>query len=300
MASSITGTTNDRIVLASAELFRTGRYSDMTVVCGERSWELHKSVVLVQSEVFERMCDGAFREARENRVNFSDDNESAMAAMLHYFYHLNYNADTSSRLHYPDVVLHIKVNTIADKYLISELGKIALDKFKVAVETAGQTDALADAVEETYATTTSKDDNFRRAIVSAVKSQASSLFSDGEGDTKFKKVASEIPAFAAEVLQAMACGPQTPWPGAESSSCNGDAAVFSNPLSRGDPTRPNLANFVPGGSLDEPNERSYHCPTCHALFRARIWPHEMHQHACSAIQRSRHYSGRQWLQHLAR
>ena len=45
----------------NAMLFKSGRYSDMTVVCGDRSWKLHKIIVLEQSKTLEAMLNAAFQ-----------------------------------------------------------------------------------------------------------------------------------------------------------------------------------------------------------------------------------------------
>ena len=33
----------------------------MTIMCGERSWKVHKNVVLEQSRTLERMLEGSFQ-----------------------------------------------------------------------------------------------------------------------------------------------------------------------------------------------------------------------------------------------
>ncbi|KAK5135153.1 hypothetical protein LTR08_005539 [Meristemomyces frigidus] len=256
----------------NTRLFESGRYSDMTVVCGERSWKLHKNIVLEQSKTFENMFEGAFQEARENRVDLSHDDESAVAAMPYYFYHSDYDEQ--------------KVYIIADRYFIDALSKLALDKFKVAVLAAWYKDEFADAVAEIYASTLSKDNAFRRTIVAISKARARQLFHEREKRDKFMTVACEIPAFMLELVQVMACRPLLRPLGAASLETN-DGDYWHRHLE------------VPL-DLEEPEERSYRCPDCRTEFKQRLWDGEDHYHLCATTPQRTSFqcSGRQWLQYL--
>lgn len=44
-----------------AELMHTGKYSDMTLVCAEQEFKVHKMVVCSQSPVFAAAIDGPFQ-----------------------------------------------------------------------------------------------------------------------------------------------------------------------------------------------------------------------------------------------
>jgi len=42
-------------------VFYSGKYADLTITCGERSWNVHEIVVCAQSDFFTKACDGAFK-----------------------------------------------------------------------------------------------------------------------------------------------------------------------------------------------------------------------------------------------
>lgn len=42
-------------------LLESGKYSDLTLLCGSRKWKAHKSVLCIQSDFFAKACDGDFQ-----------------------------------------------------------------------------------------------------------------------------------------------------------------------------------------------------------------------------------------------
>lgn len=42
-------------------LFGNPKYTDLTVTCGEREWKLHKSIVCLQCDFFDKACDGRLK-----------------------------------------------------------------------------------------------------------------------------------------------------------------------------------------------------------------------------------------------
>ncbi len=42
-------------------LYKDGKYSDLTVVCGESTYRAHKAVLCTRFQFFAKACDGAFQ-----------------------------------------------------------------------------------------------------------------------------------------------------------------------------------------------------------------------------------------------
>lgn len=92
---------------SAISLFENGKYSDLTVICGETTYRVHRAVLCSRSQFFAKACDGPFpvsrrsmpswpattnvpQEAQTGIINLSDADPQAVRLMLHYFYHLDY------------------------------------------------------------------------------------------------------------------------------------------------------------------------------------------------------------------
>jgi hypothetical protein len=42
-------------------MYETGRYSDLTIICGDRHFKVHRHIMQAQSEVFSKMLAGKFK-----------------------------------------------------------------------------------------------------------------------------------------------------------------------------------------------------------------------------------------------
>lgn len=49
-----------RLMASNAKLLESGKYSDLTITCGTRAWQLHRSVICGGSKFFAAACDGPF------------------------------------------------------------------------------------------------------------------------------------------------------------------------------------------------------------------------------------------------
>ncbi|KAL0258136.1 hypothetical protein SLS55_007308 [Diplodia seriata] len=78
------------LLTAFATLFSSGKYSDLTVRCGERSWSVHKAVICSRSGFFDGACSLPFKESGTGVIDLSEDDPEAVEHMINYFYHLDY------------------------------------------------------------------------------------------------------------------------------------------------------------------------------------------------------------------
>ncbi|KAK5011378.1 hypothetical protein LTR28_003573 [Elasticomyces elasticus] len=75
---------------ALATLHLSGKYSDVTILSGRKSYAVHRAIVCPRSGFFDSACSNQFQEMQTGIIDLSDDDDEAVEHMLHYFYYLDY------------------------------------------------------------------------------------------------------------------------------------------------------------------------------------------------------------------
>lgn len=128
---------------------------------------MHKAIVCSRSVFFARACDVGMKESHEGEdilwsiqvtaepvadhlgvIWLNGDEPSVVEAMLYYLYHFNFVDSDFAPATIPPIVFNVRVHSIADKYDIPDLGKLAADKFLVRCRAEWKTAEFAKAVEE--------------------------------------------------------------------------------------------------------------------------------------------------------
>lgn len=65
------------MLIETCSLYFTGHYSDLTITCNERSWNVHKFQLCSQSEFFHNACSGKFQVGRSLHLPVKIDLENA-------------------------------------------------------------------------------------------------------------------------------------------------------------------------------------------------------------------------------
>ncbi|KAK4891417.1 hypothetical protein LTR27_009912 [Elasticomyces elasticus] len=188
----------------AAELFRTEKYSDVDLICGERTWKLHKSIICMQSEIFAQFCEQCSpKKAQKLCLVLLEDEVSVVAAMVYYLYHGEYDVAAFTSEHLSAMELHVKLYFLAMKYSIAFLDHVACSKLQNEMEISWGTDGFAHAVAEIYLRT-GRNDDLRKMAVDYTAIHATKLFAPASSHTKFNRMARSTSEFAADVTAALA------------------------------------------------------------------------------------------------
>ncbi|KAL5114352.1 hypothetical protein ACEQ8H_007742 [Pleosporales sp. CAS-2024a] len=82
---------------AMASLFCNPKFSDLTIVCGAKSYPVHRVLLATRSTFFQGACRNPFLESETGIINLSEDDAEAVEHMIHYFYHMDYLRRSPSR-----------------------------------------------------------------------------------------------------------------------------------------------------------------------------------------------------------
>ncbi|KAJ5821251.1 uncharacterized protein N7525_010535 [Penicillium rubens] len=76
------------------------KYSDLTIVCGDKEYAVHKCIVCPRSKFFAKACDSGFEESVTNRVVL-EEKPDLIERMIEYLYTLDYHL----KVHPPETEL---------------------------------------------------------------------------------------------------------------------------------------------------------------------------------------------------
>ncbi|KAL8992660.1 MAG: hypothetical protein Q9169_006931 [Polycauliona sp. 2 TL-2023] len=82
-----------KAILASriASQFNDPKYSDLTIICGDRKCYVHRIVLCAESVFFKVACNGKFLEAASNEIKLPEDEPMAVERMLKFLYTGDYD-----------------------------------------------------------------------------------------------------------------------------------------------------------------------------------------------------------------
>ncbi|KPI36916.1 uncharacterized protein AB675_6036 [Cyphellophora attinorum] len=72
----------------TVDVLKTGKYSDFTIKCGDKSFAVHKVVIASHSDFFRAAIESGFKEATENEIIIRESTCVAVAMVITFLYFL--------------------------------------------------------------------------------------------------------------------------------------------------------------------------------------------------------------------
>lgn len=135
-----------------ARLLDSADLADFTIVCGSTEWNVHRLVLSLQSSVLARARDNGLlvsisvhahkqvlqsiansqfaQESETHKIDLSEHDVLHIRAMIDYLYQFDYEVKGGTN-HQDKLCFHIDMCTLADKYDISGLANLSIEKFSV-------------------------------------------------------------------------------------------------------------------------------------------------------------------------
>ncbi|KAK5740480.1 hypothetical protein LTR17_004517 [Elasticomyces elasticus] len=184
---------------AVKNLWAHKKHADLTVICAERSWRVHKIILCAQFAFFAKACDGDFQasdldgpivdsEAETGVITLKEDDPSAVAATLDYMYNFDYPDDANVENTEPisPILFNLQVYVLADKYDIPYLGQIARAEFCQRVNEGWKDAAFAEVAALVFGDDAGAASQFRDVVVGVATEHCSELSQDDVVGARFQ------------------------------------------------------------------------------------------------------------------
>lgn len=171
-------------------LFRTGELSDVTIVCGDRKWNLHKAILCSEEYFFNLFTK--MKEADMKVIDLHDDDPKALDGMFKWIYTFKYEFVASDSEHVNAHLVasrHIATYATADKYGVAALAMLAATRIGSLIDAElFEIDPFLELAEKAFAMTPDSDKMLRdKFLTVAIKHARPLIKSLGSGslDTDF-------------------------------------------------------------------------------------------------------------------
>ncbi|EGP89005.1 uncharacterized protein MYCGRDRAFT_17373, partial [Zymoseptoria tritici IPO323] len=169
--------------LASSQL------SDFKIICGAHVFNVHKIILAAQSDYFEAVICGGFKESIEGVIELrpfdhaqpddTHDDPAMVKILVDYFYLQDYEFEEPcmpmKRTASDDMIGHARVFAIALKYGVPALKRAAVDKFQNTIKTQWSHNDFPSVIEEVYSSTPDEVRELREVVARTILKNPKSL-----------------------------------------------------------------------------------------------------------------------------
>ncbi|KAK7177394.1 hypothetical protein PSPO01_16560 [Paraphaeosphaeria sporulosa] len=175
-------------------MFNEAKYSDAAIRIHDVVLPVHKSIVCIQSDYFEKAFREEFIEGSSGAITFKEGSGAAYWRVFEYLYTGDYLEELSTNEFEDDSTLlkDPRVYALADMMLLEGLKALCVSKLKEKLKDLWASDSFPDCIREVYACTHHSGCDMRSAVLEIATAHAPEL-SDKEVFTDLLRDGGEFP-----------------------------------------------------------------------------------------------------------
>ncbi|KAK4978381.1 hypothetical protein LTR66_002552 [Elasticomyces elasticus] len=198
----------DALTGSLKKFYKSSKHCDMIIECGERKWDVHKLVLALHSRVFEKLCYGPFKGAKEGVIDLSAEEGDVVNVMIENLYGLEtFNYDDMDEIEDDEsasMTLCVRLFALADRFDMSKLKALTKNGFKGLAKNRWMSEEFVTAIREMYEEDFADDRSIRGVAMKVVREHKQYLVGKESVHGAFSTMAKEIPDFAADLIQSLA------------------------------------------------------------------------------------------------
>ncbi|KAL2817686.1 hypothetical protein BDW59DRAFT_165843 [Aspergillus cavernicola] len=192
-------------------LRQSKEYSDLSITCQERTFQVHRAIVCPQMPFLKAAMRNNFKEAAASHVDLPADDPDTIDRVFSWCYSGDYDSVNHGSTNWRPLecpssarstaLLHFRVYIAADKFGMIELRRLAIKKLKQAMCSNRNSPEHPELVQQIWRLIPPHDNNgLRDAIVASVFGEGGCNIRAFQSKQGGKKVLENNPDFALRVL----------------------------------------------------------------------------------------------------
>ncbi|KAL7808553.1 hypothetical protein V8C44DRAFT_335855 [Trichoderma aethiopicum] len=185
-------------LIASAQ--ENAELSDMKLAVSNQVVSVHKLIVCLQSPVLKAACTGSFKEA-SGTYEIKDYSFSSVLRMVEFFYTGDYKTERleDEKGAIAEILAHVHMFSLADKYLIQGLRGLSHSKFKEAMRKEKNVNIISKCVKPVYDLQFEASNSLRYVVTETVRARVSEMPFDLDIRRVMDGLLGEVPEFAKDL-----------------------------------------------------------------------------------------------------